>query len=455
MTEERILDFLDGNLGASEEEELLHRLAVSPERRNLLKQHLQMRELTASLARRQFVPVPKTVTASLFTTLASNGYAGPNIPSELNQKESLIASLEKNLDKSAQNIVASKNAPVFRRSSLAIASIVSFIMGAAVLYLLMPQSRQEKFVASVSNIFQGQSKTLIAASIPVQSSAVPLPEHQTIENTNINSSIPMENEVMNIKSSSLDGSSVPVTENNSIKNDFAASGNDDIAAISAIDSKNPSAIALSEDIHGTGMTAKNPFDPANNYDKAERSFWQRFAFSIRGGEGKAPGNQQALTGSLIELKASYDIGDWFIAKVSLGRFLPYETEAVAAQPGFNNDGIPLFQLSPVLKYRYTAGAEIGAKFAMFNAPFELSGGFISDLQGNIIPRGGFFTSLALQDDISMNLGLEGMIYTHNISSSIRNAQNTFAGEHPLFIGTLQQKESTGFIGPAVELVWHL
>src|SRR5438874_1014764 len=62
MTEERILDFLDGNLSSHEEEELLHRLAVSPERRSLLKQHLQVRELTSSLARRQFVTVPIAVT---------------------------------------------------------------------------------------------------------------------------------------------------------------------------------------------------------------------------------------------------------------------------------------------------------------------------------------------------------------------------------------------------------
>src|SRR2546423_6871915 len=96
MTEERILDFLDGNLEASEEEELLHRLAVSPERRNLLKQHLQMRELTSTLARRQYVSVPKALTAALFTTLAANGYAGPAMPANTEVRDTLITSLEKN-----------------------------------------------------------------------------------------------------------------------------------------------------------------------------------------------------------------------------------------------------------------------------------------------------------------------------------------------------------------------
>src|ERR1041385_6696915 len=108
MTEERILDFLDGNLSAHEEEELLHRLAVSPERRNLLKQHLQMRELTFTLARRQYVPVPKVVTASLFTTLAANGYAGPQVPTVSESAESLAVSLEESLSRNAANVTASK-----------------------------------------------------------------------------------------------------------------------------------------------------------------------------------------------------------------------------------------------------------------------------------------------------------------------------------------------------------
>ena len=77
IIEDGVLDFLDGNLAPAEEEELLHRLAVSPERRALLKQHLQVRELTSALARKNRYNVPKAVTASLFETLSANGYAGP------------------------------------------------------------------------------------------------------------------------------------------------------------------------------------------------------------------------------------------------------------------------------------------------------------------------------------------------------------------------------------------
>ena len=49
MSEEHILDFLDGRLSGSAEEELLHTLAVSPERRQMLRDHLRLRELTSNL----------------------------------------------------------------------------------------------------------------------------------------------------------------------------------------------------------------------------------------------------------------------------------------------------------------------------------------------------------------------------------------------------------------------
>jgi hypothetical protein len=227
-----------------------------------------------------------------------------------------------------------------------------------------------------------------------------------------------------------------------------------LPAISSVESKNPAFNASIEDVHGTTMTAKNPFDHVSAYEGSDRSFWQRVTLSFRAGEGKAPGNAQALTGSLIEVRASADITDWFTAKLSVGQFMPYETQAVSAQPGFNSDGVRLLQLSPVLQYRYIVGAELGAKFQMFDAPFEFTGGFISDMKGSIVPRFGFFTTLSLQDYLSLNIGLEGMIYSHDIRSSLRNAQNSFAGEHPSLIGSMQEKESTGFIGPAIEMVWH-
>ena len=457
MTEERILDFLDGNLGASEEEELLHRLAVSPERRNLLKQHLQMRELTAALARNSYVTVPKVVTASLFTTLAANGYAGPSMPSAVESLEAIKFSAKRNIGRAAENIIASRSTGVFSRSSLVLASVVSFIIGAAVLYLVMPEARQEKFAASVSNIFQGQNS--VVQPLKAEIASIPmLPSAGSIEK-NMSGNRKEQNILLTEKKSvsrnegGIDNSTSTDIGNVNVGTSLDVETNDvNLSVISTTESKYPPSIAT--DIHGSNLTAKNPFDPILPDPMSERSFLQRLTVSFRAGEGKAPGNEQALTGSLMEVKASYDISDLFVAKISVGNFMPYETKAVTANPQFNSDGFRLLQLKPVMQYRAILGAELGVKFDMFTEPFEFTGGFISDLQGSIIPRFGFFTSLSLQDNLSMNLGVEGMIYTHDIRSSLRNAQAAYAGEHPSLIGGLQTKESTGFIGPAIELVWH-
>jgi len=437
MTEEHILDFLDGNLSSHQEEELLHRLAVSPERRDLLKQHLQMRELTSSLARRQYIPVPKTVTASLFTTLAANGYAGPKMPAP--NSETLVASLEKNLDRAAQTVT--KTPSLFRRSSMITASLISFIAGAALIYFLMPQARQEKLVASAAQSSLVQSPAI--AALPSQPSVIPNDNskggssfYKTYKSYRTYKTFtPAENNVNN---------TLPIT--------IAASPS--IGMISMTDAKSEQVKSFPLHVHGEGIPTQNPFDFHSRYSQSERSFLQRLSFSFSSGEGKAPGNAQALTGSIQEVKVSLDILDWLVAKVSLGRFAPFETEALAAAPGYNADGIPLLQLSPILKNRVIAGAEIGAKWQMFNAPFQFSGGVISDFQGNFIPRADFFTSLSLNDDIDMNVGLEAMLYNHNISPSLASAEAALAGRHAALVGQMQSKELTGFIGPAVELVWH-
>ncbi len=133
IIEDGVLDFLDGNLAPAEEEELLHRLAVSPERRALLKQHLQVRELTSALARKNRYNVPKAVTASLFETLSANGYAGPIFHSSNENAEMLRASLEKSLDKAATKVAGKRS-----KSAMFFSSVFSFVSGAILMYFFLP-----------------------------------------------------------------------------------------------------------------------------------------------------------------------------------------------------------------------------------------------------------------------------------------------------------------------------
>src|SRR5487761_1514537 len=76
--EDRILDFLDGRLATPDEEELLHTLAVSPERRQVLREHLKVRQLTSTLAQQEQFNVPERLTNQLFARLEDMGYSAPS-----------------------------------------------------------------------------------------------------------------------------------------------------------------------------------------------------------------------------------------------------------------------------------------------------------------------------------------------------------------------------------------
>jgi len=61
--EDKILDYLDGALGDKESAELMHQLAVSPERRVILEQHLQLKNVISDA--RKPLPVPAAIEARL------------------------------------------------------------------------------------------------------------------------------------------------------------------------------------------------------------------------------------------------------------------------------------------------------------------------------------------------------------------------------------------------------
>src|SRR5207253_6316757 len=83
LNEDRILDFLDGRLANGDEEELLHTLAVSPERRQVLHEHLRLREITTTLSSHERFSVPSHVTTQLFATLGTMGFSAPTSTSDI------------------------------------------------------------------------------------------------------------------------------------------------------------------------------------------------------------------------------------------------------------------------------------------------------------------------------------------------------------------------------------
>lgn len=480
--EDNILDFLDGNLAPGEEEELLHRLAVSPERRAMLKEHLQVRELTSALARKHRYFVPGAVTATLFDQLAANGYAGPILHNAHESADALRASLEKGLDRSAGRIVSAAR----RRLGTILNSTVSFMMGAIIMYAL----------------FQGSDVQTAERAVIVQTPSLPSAEQMTEFGSAMNTSTTNNSigTISSLSTSASDRDMLSAGISDRILNTSRRSSDAVLTSeVSFSDIPTPSLFDIgtiaAADIEGTGNTVQNSANNTNDvsssteiaaqtianpavfqqwfesrdaqynalndfnikqyfgYDPAEEVSYapfERTTASIRVGGGALPG--QMYGGSLSEFKLSADITDWLVAKVSFGQFMPYETEAMNA--GLNADGVRQLKLQQMMQYKGVVGAELGIRMSALGIPLELMGGVISDLKEGMIPRASLFTNFKLFDNLSLHIGAEAVLYEHNVNSSIIDKQNVFMYEHPVMLSAPKSKELSGFIGPAIEMAWH-
>lgn len=129
MVEEKILEFLDGRLESYDEEELLHRLAVSPEKRGLLREHMKLREAVTHASRQETLSVPSTVTASLYRRLAYNGYNGLNLGSSVTVSRPVIQMMP-----AAGGAVAASTEG-YKLSALLSFAVMAFLMGFGSSYL--------------------------------------------------------------------------------------------------------------------------------------------------------------------------------------------------------------------------------------------------------------------------------------------------------------------------------
>lgn len=497
LNEDKILDFLDGGLTSAEEEELLHRLAVSPERRVVLKQHLQLRELSAILAKKHNYVVPKVLTAQLFTNLSANGYAGPMYHAATDT-DALRSSLESNVGRSAEKVIQEGRG--FRSTSLIFSSVLSFIAGAILVYFLIssPSQTATGGMASTTSLVEPQNASALnVTSLHPEKSTSAVPSVQDamtahtvgtqhdveqanfidaissdeIKNAvdidhsrNVFTSIDRSVQLGTLPAAIFKGAEVDGESYNTSSNNFAAIDHYEDRSEVAVSSEGNLSLDDIGYSEGKNWWAGDGLYATLDNIRQGKGFFgidevedtvpliKRTMVSLRSGGGKAPGRIQDYTGSLVELKLSADIGDWLVAKLSFGQFMPYETEALSI--GKNGDGVRMLKLTPVLQYRSVVGAELGFRANVFGATVEAMGGFLSDLRNGFIPRAGVFTTLMLQNNLSLQVGVEGVLYTHDIRPSLVNKQMIFAVENPVLTNAMKETETAGFIGPALELAWH-
>jgi hypothetical protein len=431
--------------------------------------------------------VPKALTATLFETLASNGYAGPLFHQSGENAESLRASLEKNLDKTAAKVTSFRR---FKNPVALFSSLGSFVAGALLVYLFLPSltlmqqpnerafqvrgdrsngtgvsdrnsgsAVTERIRSSRANDDHYSSDRAAGSQTPAGSSLNVNPSNTNfaaVHDPNFdfgplqlgtsaggdNSANSVKNPELNVPKAAVFNKGQDITSRQSFQT------NADLAEVTSRNWWDGDGI-YSQSLSDIG--SKTHF----RYDEVDENHSPVFAgttASIRSGGGTVPGVGGAYSGSLVEMKISADLASWLVAKLSFGQFMPYETEALNA--GTNSDGVRQLKLEPVLQHRSVVGAEMGVRFKVIGAPIEVMGGVLSDLNNGIIPRASIFSHVMLAEGLSLHMGAEAVLYQHDITASIANKQNIYSYEHPVMISKPKTSELAGFIGPAIELAWH-
>lgn len=462
--EEQILEFLDGNMAPHEEEELLHRLAVSPERRALLRQHLQVREMVGNLAKKQRLAVPVALTAGVFKAVSDLGYTGPApMPNAAQTQPEVVP------------VAASTSRMFFSMRGRTIASIAvaCLLAGSAITYYLIGAN-------TTSGALDRAPQVATLSSSGVASVTTNAPAGAAVALPTVGSN---SNTVSALRSGSAHMNSVGrpaklarlshASGTSSTENQEAVSTPVLVADKPASDvPTNPAVNTAVRSPEQTSVTPPSvPSQPSNDIRDPETS--QRkanpldgktltggnaetlrpFQFSVRTGGGKWPGSEQGFTGSLAEVRGSYFLTNWLSVTGTLGLFTPSETGVDSV--GLEADGSIDLGMKPHLQYRTIAGIELGTHFSVLSMPIDLSFGGATDFSGMLMPRASLFTSVDLQENLLLRVGVEGMGYSNNkINGALSAAQAKYAKMHSLLIGTVKSSEIDGFIGPSIELSWR-
>jgi hypothetical protein len=453
MIEERILDFLDGRLGHSDEEELLHTLAVSPERRGTLKEHMRLRELSQSLSRSNELTVPCPTTAGLFARLGEQGFAGP-VPMPLTMPIApILPTIPAAVGSSTMLVPAASG---FKFMYFAAGVVVAFLAGLSVSLLQSPTSSPVRFVHDTT-IVAGQQQYTASSSTNtpnVNTGMLPI-AHSTGHQ--------FANHMMNARgvSENIGKAAQEHASSSAVQN--PGSGHTPLLteSVSVIPLQSWNEMA-SESAAVQPLFASNLAEVRAEHvripilhhdDDAAMSSTLPFAFGVRTGAGPVPGgNSFNYVNSFSELKFSWQPISWFIAKASIGMLSVYET--VASDEGVDpSSGIRLIGTQNVKTFVPIGSFELGLLVPIMGKQFEFAGGLGADASGVTYPRASIFTNFALTSTLSMNLGIEAMTFTHDITNSVVQKKQAFAGAN-LAVSDHATSERSGFIGPSIEFSWR-
>jgi len=477
LAEDRILDFLDGHLAVPDEEELLHTLAVSPERRQVMREHMKLREVTSSIARQDRFAVPEYVTDGLFAKLEGMGFSAPV------STEALLSRTPEYVSVAAATAVATAVGSGWRigAMSLLTASLMSFILGAGAYYVfgssLGLRTRSQELAArqhaitrhyASSVAHNGASQFDVALAQPVSHNASKITANGTKNGTgnarNLSSSISAAPVEAGFIGPFMDGPVTASSSDNSVanvNNYIGANINNDIASKNLPISYTPPVKAA----YSATVTAPQPLTdlipfwpsviPAP-FEKESGTIGIQYS----GGPGPDKNSSSVQWSNLFELKVGFTLWDYFAGSASMGYLSSFEMVAQGSLEQNVKVGSTNYSNAYVINTSGTnvktatlVGFEGGITLDHIGVPITAMAGIMTSFSTTYY-RGSLMMRFEPFQDMVVSAGIEALWYSHDLgTSTLEQTEYPYNNYKPVNPSGIIS-ETCGLIGPSIELGWH-
>jgi len=464
LSEDRILDFLDGRLASPDQEELLHTLSVSPERRQVMREHMKLREVTNTIARQDKLTVPEYVTDQLFSKLEGMGYSAPV------STEALLTRTPEYVSVAAATVAATAVSSGWRigAMSLLTASIMSFILGAGAYYVFgsslgLRTRSQELADLKRHDVTKHMASLPIAASQFDVAVAEPASNNIAIGNNSANGTANATHVSSSIANVPVEAGFVgPVLSEGHFAN--SASDNSDAGVENDIPISYAPPVQSS---YAASVTAPQPLSdlvpfwpsviPAP-FEKESGTIGLQYA----GGPSPDAGSSSVQWNQLYELKFGFTLLNYFAGSASMGFLSSFEKSAQGSLQQNVKDGGVNYANAYVINTSGTnvktatlIGFEGGVTLDHIGIPVVAMAGLMFSGDNTVYKRASLMMRFEPFQDMVVSAGIEGLFYTHDMTSSLTNMERAAYPTNPYHtVLPTSTTETAGLVGPSIQLGWH-
>lgn len=442
LNEERILDFLDGRLTSGQEEELLHTLAVSPERRGVLRAHMRLREITSNLASGERFTVPKHVTSQLFRNLEGLGLAATATTEEIlthAPQLAKVAAAEKAVTSAVLAAATATSGWHMSFASIVGASLLSFSLGAGA-YHVFANDVGVHPLGELKPAVQMAAQQQASTSILHSSIATPgASESQSaLQNTAVSApEAPLSMRYM---------TPLPI-DRNALRVEVPFDGGEPISFAAPLEQPIvPQEVDQPTQLASQRILASAIESPVEN---------PKGTISLRYGMGVMPTNNITSVSSLEEMKFRWTVWDYIVGQASLGQLQTFVNQAMTPERTAVGS-VDQIRIKPAATNNFVMGVEAGVTLDPIHLPMEATFGVMTDGTDKTYMRAGLFGHYEPFQAMSIVFGFEGIWYTHDINSSVQSVRTIYSSFLKPNAGVKGPtgSEMAGFFGPSIEFGWH-